>query len=99
MTFPTAELPPPVADPRLGELFEIKVPSNESTPLDVPELQPEGEGGDPYLVVLCSLLAIALLTVCYFAGEIVLPIVLAFASLISRIASPSSMKPSFTALR
>src|SRR5271163_204970 len=62
----------------MGELFEIKVPSNESTPLDVPELQPEGEGGDPHLVVLCSLLAIALLTVCYFAGEIVLPIVLAF---------------------
>ena len=63
----------------MGELFEIKVPSNESTPLDVPELPSESEGGgDPHLVVLCSLLAIALLTVCYFAGEIVLPIVLAF---------------------
>ena len=64
----------------MGDLFEIKVPSNESAPLDVPELQSEAEGeeGDPHLVVLCSLLAIALLTVCYFAGEIVLPIVLAF---------------------
>jgi predicted PurR-regulated permease PerM len=62
----------------MGELFEIKVPSNESSPLDVPELESEGEGGDPHLVVLCSLLAIALLTVCYFAGEIVLPIVFAF---------------------
>jgi predicted PurR-regulated permease PerM len=64
----------------MGDLFEIKVPSNESAPLDVPELQSEaeGEGADPHLVVLCSLLAIALLTVCYFAGEIVLPIVLAF---------------------
>jgi predicted PurR-regulated permease PerM len=62
----------------MGELFEIKVPSNESTALDVPELKAEGEGGDPHLVVLCSLLAIAVLTVCSFAGEIVLPIVLAF---------------------
>src|SRR5271155_477576 len=62
----------------MGELFEIKVPSNESTPLDVPELESEGEGGDPHLVVLCTLLAIAILTVFYFAGEIVLPIVLAF---------------------
>src|SRR5271154_5524033 len=62
----------------MGELFEIEVPSNESTPLDVPELQSEGEESDPHLVVLCSLLAIAVLTVCYFASEIVLPIVLAF---------------------
>ena len=62
----------------MGELFEIEVPSNESTPLDVPELQSEGEESDPHLVVLCALLAIAVLTVCYFAGEIVLPIVFAF---------------------
>lgn len=62
----------------MGELFEITVPSNESTPLDVPDLQPEGEGGDPQLTILCCLLLIAVLTICYFAADIVLPIVLAF---------------------
>jgi predicted PurR-regulated permease PerM len=62
----------------MSELFEIKVPAKESTPLDVPDLQPEGKGSDPQIVILSCLLVIAVLTICYFASEIVLPIVLAF---------------------
>jgi len=44
----------------------------------VPDLQSEGEGGDAHVVLLSCLLVIAVLTICYFAAEIVLPIVLAF---------------------
>lgn len=61
----------------MSELLEIKVPAKESTPLDVPNLETDGEGSDPQVIILSCLLVIAILAICYLAGEIVLPIVLA----------------------
>ena len=60
-------------------LVRVQVPTTETTALDVPDLSPD-EGPappDPQLVILSCLLVIAVLTVAYFAADIVLPIVLA----------------------
>jgi predicted PurR-regulated permease PerM len=60
----------------MSELFAMK----EETPVDAPNL-PDEAGllqERPELAVQIALLLIAVLTVCYFASDIILPIVLAF---------------------
>jgi predicted PurR-regulated permease PerM len=60
----------------MEDLLTVKIPAAETKPLEVPDF--ESEGVDPQLVVQLCLLAIALLTVAYFAADVLLPIVLAF---------------------
>ncbi|WEK50992.1 MAG: AI-2E family transporter [Candidatus Kaistia colombiensis] len=63
-----------MADPLTAE-----IPNTETVPLDTPDQA--GEKGpfrsDPRLLVQTCLLVLAVLTVCYFASDIILPIVLA----------------------
>lgn len=63
----------------MADPLRVELPTTETTPLDVPELA--GEAGpfssDPKLIIQSCLLALAVLTICYFASDIILPIVLA----------------------
>jgi predicted PurR-regulated permease PerM len=60
----------------MDDLLSVKVPAPETKPLDAPD--PSAEGIDPRTVIQSLMLAIAMLTVAYFAGDVILPIVLAF---------------------
>ncbi|WP_018183012.1 AI-2E family transporter [Kaistia granuli] len=63
----------------MAEPFRIEIPTTETEALEPPELA--GEKGpfasDPKLLIQACLLVLAILTVCYFASDIILPIVLA----------------------
>lgn len=63
----------------MADPLRVELPTTETTPLDVTELA--GEAGpfssDPKLIIQSCLLALAVLTICYFASDIILPIVLA----------------------
>ena len=60
-------------------IVKFEVPTTETEPLEAPDLtQPEGPlPADPIVTMLALLLVIAILTVCYFASSIILPIILA----------------------
>jgi predicted PurR-regulated permease PerM len=60
--------------------FAITVPTTETVPRDISGLVKEGGpfSSNPHLVISTCLLIIALLTVAYFAAEIILPLILAF---------------------
>ena len=63
----------------MADPLRIEIPTTETVPLEPPQLT--GEAGpfssDPKLVIQSCLLALAVLTICYFASDIILPIVLA----------------------
>lgn len=63
----------------MADPLRIEIPTTETVPLEPPEMA--GEKGpfrsDPRLAVQTCLLVLAVLTVCYFASDIILPIVLA----------------------
>lgn len=63
----------------MADPLRIEIPTTETIPLDAPNLT--GEAGpfssDPKLVIQACLLVLAVLTTCYFASDIILPIVLA----------------------
>ncbi|MFI5408158.1 AI-2E family transporter [Kaistia sp. UC242_56] len=63
----------------MADPLRIEIPTTETVPLEPPQLA--GEDGplpaDPKLVIQACLLVLAVLTVCYFASDIILPIVLA----------------------
>jgi len=63
----------------MADPLRVEVPTTETVPLEPPQLT--GVAGplpaDPKLVIQACLLALAVLTVCYFAASIILPVVLA----------------------
>jgi len=63
----------------MADPLRIEIPTTETVPLEPPEMA--GEKGpfrsDPRLAIQTCLLVLAVLTVCYFASDIILPIVLA----------------------
>lgn len=63
----------------MADPLRIEIPTTETLSLEPPELA--GETGpfssDPKLVIQACLLVLAVLTVCYFASDIILPILLA----------------------
>ena len=63
----------------MADPLRIEIPTTETVPLEPPQLT--GEAGpfssDPKLVIQSCLLALAVLTISYFASDIILPIVLA----------------------
>jgi predicted PurR-regulated permease PerM len=65
-------------DSHMSDPLAVKVPTTETKSLDVPELPPEGTHFDAKLLVEICLLILAVLTLAYFAADVVLPIVLAF---------------------
>jgi predicted PurR-regulated permease PerM len=57
----------------------VKVPTTEISTYDLPGVSDDGPfPHDPKVILLTCLLILALLTACYFAAEIVLPIAMAF---------------------
>src|SRR3984957_2891471 len=65
-------------DRHMSDPLAVKVPTTETKSLDVPELSPEGAQFDAKLFVEICLLILAVLTLAYFAADVVLPVVLAF---------------------
>jgi predicted PurR-regulated permease PerM len=62
----------------MGDPLSIVIPTTETRPLDVPEAPVEDSPFDARLWVEICLLILAILTLTYFASDVVLPIVLAF---------------------
>jgi predicted PurR-regulated permease PerM len=61
----------------MNDPLTIAYPTTQTKSLDVPQMEGEGGTWDARLVIDACLLALAVLTVTYFAREIILPIVLA----------------------
>ena len=57
---------------------QFQYPTTETVALDVPAVSADETRGQPQLLVQIGLLAIAALTVCYVAADVILPITLAF---------------------
>jgi predicted PurR-regulated permease PerM len=63
----------------MADPMRIEIPTTETVPLEPPQLTDEAGpfSSDPKLVIQSCLLVLAVLTICYFASDIILPIVLA----------------------
>lgn len=62
----------------MADPFRVEIPTTETVPLETPDLGEKGPfRSDPRLLVQTCLLVLAVLTVCYFASDIILPVVLA----------------------
>ncbi|MCX5570090.1 AI-2E family transporter [Kaistia nematophila] len=62
----------------MADPFRVEIPTTETVPLETPDLGEKGPfRSDPRLAIQTCLLVLAVLTVCYFASDIILPIVLA----------------------
>jgi predicted PurR-regulated permease PerM len=70
--------PVSVTDSQMSDPLAVKVPTSETKSLDVPELSSEAARFDAKLFIGTCLLVLAVLTLAYFAADVVLPIVLAF---------------------
>jgi predicted PurR-regulated permease PerM len=65
-------------DSEMSDPLGVKIPTTETKSLDVPELSPRDARFDAKLSIEICLLTLAVLTLTYFAADVILPIVLAF---------------------